>query len=508
MISTNQLRWAGVAVLASWIAATGDAFTFILNSRTGLPIKWPAAQNAPGAINLKIMLGDSTTLSDGSNYNTSARAAAQVWNKVMGSAQIQTSFATGTPTDLNGVSEMAFASNAYGRDFGSGVLAVTGGGSIAGNERLEADIFINNRDFSWDSFRGPLSGHGGDIDLQRVVIHEIGHFLGLGHPDERNQTVTAIMNHAISNLDTVTADDIAGIQSLYGPPGVPANDAFANAIVITLNSTGTTTVNGFNTNATKEPGEPSHAVNSGPSQADNPGGRSVWWRWTSPSAGNVTIDTRGSYCDTILGVYTGNALGNLTRIANNDDVSAGTIQASTVTFAVTAGTAYRIAVDGFNNIVQEPADTAGADSAGVTLNLNFTSTGDSIPIITTQPASGTTTSGGSALFSVVATSAGTPTYQWLFNGTSIAGATSASFSIANATSAKAGTYSVVVTNPAGSVTSDNATLTVNAPTPTATPTPTPASSSGGGGGGGAPSLWFCALLAALGFVRILRFARR
>ena len=307
------------------------------------------------------------------------------------------------------------------------------------------------------------------------------------------------MNSRVSNVDTVTTDDTMGVQSLYGPPGVPANDAFANAIVITLNTTGTTTVNGFNTNASKETNEPRHA--------DNSGGRSVWWRWTSPSEGNVTLDTRGSYSDTTLGVYTGTNLALLTRVASNDDINPGVVQASTVTFTATAGTVYRIAVDGFNNGDSDPTDHNGADTSGLTLNLNFTSTGASVPIITTQPASATVTSGSSASFSVVATSSATPTYQWLLNGTSIAGATSASFSIASATSGQAGTYSVVVTNPVGSVTSDNATLTVNAPAPTPTPTPTPASSSGGGGGGGAPSFWFYSVLAALGFVRI-RQSRR
>ena len=500
MTSTNLLRRAGLALLALGIAASAYAFTFVLKSSTGLPIKWPAASNAPGPIALKIMLGDSPTFNDGLTYNTSARAAAQTWNALIGSAQIQTSFATGSPTNDNKVNEIGFSSTIFGRSFDPGVLAVTTGSSI-GNQRTEADIIFNTA-ITWDSFRGSLSGHGGALDIQRVAIHEMGHLLGLDHPDEASpkQSVNAIMNSRVSNVDTVTADDTMGVQSLYGPPGVPANDAFANAIVITLNTTGTTTVNGFNTNASKETSEPRHS--------DNSGGRSVWWRWTAPSDGNVTFDTRGSYCDTTLGVYTGANLALLTRVASNDDINPGVVQASTVTFTPTAGTVYRIAVDGFNNGDTDPTDHNGADTSGLTLNLNFTSSGASVPIITTQPANVTVTSSASASFSVVATSTPAATFQWLFNGTAIAGATSASFSIASATSSQAGTYSVVVTNPAGSVTSDNATLTVNAPTPTPTPTPTPASSSGGGGGGGAPSPWFCAALAALGLVRFRRCRSR
>ena len=40
--------------------------------------------------------------------------------------------------------------------------------------------------------------------------------LGLDHPDENGQRVTALMNSIIGNLDALTADDIAGALSLYG----------------------------------------------------------------------------------------------------------------------------------------------------------------------------------------------------------------------------------------------------------------------------------------------------
>jgi hypothetical protein len=58
----------------------------------------------------------------------------------------------------------------------------------------------------------------------------------------------------------------------------------------------------------------------------------------------------------VLGVYTGTAVNALTLVASNDDISASNVQ-STVTFPVTAGVTYRIAVDGW-----------GAASGAVTLN--------------------------------------------------------------------------------------------------------------------------------------------
>lgn len=83
------------------------------------------------------------------------------------------------------------------------------------------------------------------------------------------------------------------------------------------------------------------------------------------------------------------------------------------------------------------------------------------PSITTQPANVTVTAGAAASFSVVAAGTAPLTYQWKKAGNSISGATSASYSIAAAQTADAGSYTVVVSNSAGSVTSNAATLTVN-----------------------------------------------
>ncbi|HWW00119.1 MAG TPA: cohesin domain-containing protein, partial [Candidatus Acidoferrum sp.] len=85
------------------------------------------------------------------------------------------------------------------------------------------------------------------------------------------------------------------------------------------------------------------------------------------------------------------------------------------------------------------------------------------PYITTQPASQTATTGGTANFSVVA--GGTPplTYQWTFAASNISGATASSLTLTNIQHNQAGNYAVVVSNSVNSITSSNAVLTVNYP---------------------------------------------
>jgi len=85
------------------------------------------------------------------------------------------------------------------------------------------------------------------------------------------------------------------------------------------------------------------------------------------------------------------------------------------------------------------------------------------PTISSQPASLSPVVGAAANFSVTAAGTAPFTYQWYKNGTAIVGATASAYSIAAVTVASAGSYKVVVTNGAGSVTSNLATLSVLVP---------------------------------------------
>jgi hypothetical protein len=99
--------------------------------------------------------------------------------------------------------------------------------------------------------------------------------------------------------------------------------------------------------------------------------------------------------------------------------------------------------------------SGSVSSTAATLIVN------TLPAITTQPLSQTVAAGTSTTFAVVATGNPAPTYQWKFNAANIAGATSASYVIANPQTLNNGSYTVVASNTVGSVTSNAAILTVN-----------------------------------------------
>ena len=90
--------------------------------------------------------------------------------------------------------------------------------------------------------------------------------------------------------------------------------------------------------ATKQSGEPDHAGAAGDA--------SVWFKWSASSSGKVSVDTCGSGIDTLLAVYTGPAVDDLTQVAANDDGSGKCGPQSKLSFDAVANTVYRIAVDG------------------------------------------------------------------------------------------------------------------------------------------------------------------
>jgi len=124
-----------------------------------------------------------------------------------------------------------------------------------------------------------------------------------------------------------------------------------------------------------------------------------------------------------------------------------------------------VLVAGDNNAQYSVVVTNSAGASVTSANALLTVTASTtLPLIATNPASQLATPGQTVIFSVNTGGTGPFTYQWSRNGAQIPGQSYSSITIAPALASYNGdTYSVVVTNSAGSVTSSNAVLTVNTP---------------------------------------------
>ncbi len=153
----------------------------------------------------------------------------------------------------------------------------------------------------------------------------------------------------------------------------PFNDDFADRARLVGS---VITVRSSSREATSQAGEPAHAGRLN---------RSLWFSWTAATGGPVAIDTRGSDGDTQLAVYTGSALGSLTRVADNDNGGDGFLS-SRLSFNATTGTTYQIAVDGTTAglVVVNLASSAANDAFASAQPL----IGDA-PLVTTTNANAT-----------------------------------------------------------------------------------------------------------------------
>ncbi|MFN8528688.1 MAG: hypothetical protein U0670_08770 [Anaerolineae bacterium] len=118
----------------------------------------------------------------------------------------------------------------------------------------------------------------------------------------------------------------------------PGNDDFASAYTVDPAALPYSRTQN-NLNGTTESGEPTAVC------ADPNTGQSLWWNFTPTVSGTYRLETSGSDLnqpvDTMLSVYTGNAVNALAEVACNDDIQLPN-RNSRLTLSLTAGVAYRI----------------------------------------------------------------------------------------------------------------------------------------------------------------------
>lgn len=200
---------------------TGLANAYVLEgARWGYGYVYIALELYSTAWRLQYATLEKFPLYDGAqSWESVAAAAANAWNGKIRNTKLApyyyfNPYSSGYSNDH--ANEMYFGKYIDGFQIEAPILAVTSYTYDPYTQAFIGAAVCFNSDYIWNSYWGPLSPYV--QDFRRVATHELGHVLGLAHPDDYGQKVNAIMNRYESNTYILQPDDIAGAQYLYGAP--------------------------------------------------------------------------------------------------------------------------------------------------------------------------------------------------------------------------------------------------------------------------------------------------
>ena len=205
--------------LLFWTCLLHDSQAFVrwtLNN--GAELFWPDSQ---AILNLRLGCPDTPLVNWGPCWDDVIIDAAQQWTEAGSqfSFEIQPPDASTNDCLNDGINTVSFRSTICdGTSFGSAIAITFAAADNNTGELLDTDvIFDANR--NWSSYSGPL--RAAELDLHRVAIHELGHVVGLVHPDQLGQSVTSIMNSVVGDIDALQPDDVNGIIAIYDIQDTP-----------------------------------------------------------------------------------------------------------------------------------------------------------------------------------------------------------------------------------------------------------------------------------------------
>ena len=160
-----------------------------------------------GRVGIGYSFGNIGTRTDPAQTRAEVRRALDQWSRASSVAFTESSARTATRNI-----DIFFATGAHADPFpflsGTTVLAHSFYPAPPNPEPIAGDIHINDA-WSWSI--------GGQWDIYSVVLHEIGHSLGIGHTD----TPGSVMFPYYQKAEGLKAQDIDSIRQLYADPSSP-----------------------------------------------------------------------------------------------------------------------------------------------------------------------------------------------------------------------------------------------------------------------------------------------
>ena len=207
-------------IIVILVLSAGVVFAYVINKTNGDPIDWTYKANPMGENYLV-----NENCADCSGEAAAVQKAATTWSN----AGAKFTFSYGGTTTSSGLpvndgTNGIWWSSTYFPEGDTTLAETTYWYNPTTGDISEVDCVFNDNK-TWSTAATTLPGQ---FDVETVMLHELGHYLSLGHsaPPAVMQPTTP----AGTQRRTLTADDIAGIIAIYGAAagGPTLNEALDN----------------------------------------------------------------------------------------------------------------------------------------------------------------------------------------------------------------------------------------------------------------------------------------
>src|SRR5262249_19611523 len=191
-----------LAGLVSILVICSQSVAFVRESSNGVFAIWPESEVT---LNLRVGCPETPLTFWGPCWTDAVIDATTLWQGPDTSFRflVQSPTVSVDPCATDDFRTVAFRSTlCSGHGFGSSLAVTYFFVNPSTGAFVDVDTVFDARR-RWTTYPGPLQTNASGTtvyDFHRVAIHELGHVLGLDHPDDAGQTVTAIMNRRVSDL--------------------------------------------------------------------------------------------------------------------------------------------------------------------------------------------------------------------------------------------------------------------------------------------------------------------
>jgi hypothetical protein len=179
------------------VASAEPAMAYVLLS--------PRRAWASTPIAVRVYTAPNATINDVDGGVSATVGAIKAWGVV--------SSGTTTQRAVRGKAPATIELDNNGRICTGSCLAATLTGYYSGSTIYDADVYTNTR-YSFTSSK-ETDGCSGEFDMDGIMVHEVGHVIGIGHSNVAGATMYPTVSSCNYNNRTLEADDTAAKNDLY-----------------------------------------------------------------------------------------------------------------------------------------------------------------------------------------------------------------------------------------------------------------------------------------------------